>query len=220
MVPFNSQDQQDGEGLEEKGTNTARRGNRIYEHGVDRQNRFISILADLAEIKGYNKQREIRRRDGSFIERSDIRALLANVVSRGKEIHGQEEFVELLREAKVDPDLITNLNIKSKLTGYRDKSPIRKSSPPRDTAPKLYRETSPIRTPSPPPPIEQLKEQAVFEDITHKTKESPPLDGPPNIDGPFPIKRKAPESPFEPKRGRFEQTGNGWESADSDEYSD
>src|SRR5690349_11055664 len=90
-----------------------KKGNKIKDHALERQKRLLSIVLKLAEVKRYNNHLEIRRRDGTFMQNTDLIALLLQAVTPGRILLGQQEFVDLLREARVDPELVANLNIRS-----------------------------------------------------------------------------------------------------------
>ncbi|RWR99765.1 hypothetical protein B4U79_03256, partial [Dinothrombium tinctorium] len=77
--------------------------------------RMVKIVLRLASINGYDYDGRIRSKKGLFIDRSNIITLLNHAMSIGHPLIGEQEFIELLREAKVDPSLIINENVKTKL---------------------------------------------------------------------------------------------------------
>ena len=48
-------------------------------------------------------------------------------MSVGKVLHGEDEFIVLLAKCNIDPDLILNDNVKSKLISYLSQKPIVKN---------------------------------------------------------------------------------------------
>ena len=74
----------------------------------------MKILLKLAKINGYDLVGRVRNKNGSFINDSDLLDLINDAMSHGKLLLGQSEFINLLYEANVEPDLIINENIKAK----------------------------------------------------------------------------------------------------------
>ncbi|RWR98555.1 hypothetical protein B4U79_09641, partial [Dinothrombium tinctorium] len=77
--------------------------------------RMIKIVLRLASVNGYDDEGRIRSKKGIFIDKSNIITLLNHAMSIGHPLIGEQEFIELLREAKVDPSLIIHENVKTKL---------------------------------------------------------------------------------------------------------
>ena len=75
----------------------------------------MKILLKLAKINGYDLVGRVRNKNGSFINNSDLLDLINDAMSHGKLLLGQIEFINLLYEANVEPDLIINENIKAKV---------------------------------------------------------------------------------------------------------
>ena len=85
--------------------------------------RIMKMFLKLANIKGYDLIGRVRDSKGNFIRDSDIIALINHSLTHGKLLLGQNEFIHLLFEANVEPDLIINENIKSKLSNlYSNKT--------------------------------------------------------------------------------------------------
>src|SRR5712671_2265819 len=83
---------------------------------IDRLTRTFRIILSLAKISGYDDNGRILARDGvSYIQQSNIITLINNSLSLGRRPIGDEDFIALLRKAKVDPDLIVNETIKAQL---------------------------------------------------------------------------------------------------------
>jgi hypothetical protein len=75
----------------------------------------IKIILKLAKIDGYDNNLRIKNENGNFIENSNIINLLQNATIAAKVLIGQDAFINLLFNAGVEPDLIVNENVKSKL---------------------------------------------------------------------------------------------------------
>jgi len=76
---------------------------------------ILKIMSKLAAINAYDAEGNIRDENGNFIQNTDIAALLLHVMSPGKILHGEDKFIELLKEAKITHHLIFNESIKKKL---------------------------------------------------------------------------------------------------------
>ena len=102
----------------------------------DKIHRFIKIILKLARSVGYDENLRIKLKSGNYLENSNIVDLLTHAMSAGKILYGENEFIELLHESQVDPDLIINDNVRSKLIEFSNRKnnyvrPIlkKKSSP-------------------------------------------------------------------------------------------
>ena len=90
---------------------------------IDKLTRIMKMFLKLANIKGYDLIGRVRDSKGNFIKDSDIIALINHSLTHGKLLLGQNEFIHLLFEANIEPELIINENIKSKLTNlYSNKT--------------------------------------------------------------------------------------------------
>ena len=77
------------------------------------------IILKLGRIKGYDDNRHILGSDGKYVQGSDITMLLCEAMTPKRVLNGMDDFIKLLAKAKVDPDLIVNDNIRSRLTAYK-----------------------------------------------------------------------------------------------------
>lgn len=77
--------------------------------------KVMKILLKLAKINGYDIIGQIRNKKGEFINGSDLISLILNAMSHGKLLLGESEFIQLLKEANVEPELIVNENVRAKL---------------------------------------------------------------------------------------------------------
>jgi hypothetical protein len=88
----------------------------------DKIHRFIKIIIKLARYSGYDEELRIRLKNGKYLDKSNIVDLLTHAMSAGKLLYGENEFIELLHNCGVDPELIINDNVKSKLLQFSRKS--------------------------------------------------------------------------------------------------
>ena len=77
--------------------------------------RLLKVILKLAQIDGYDSLGRIRGQDGSFVSNSNIIHLLMHAMRTGRVLVGEAEFVKLLIEARVEPELLVNDNLKAKL---------------------------------------------------------------------------------------------------------
>jgi hypothetical protein len=85
---------------------------------IDRLTRILKIILKLASVKGYDEILRVKRDDESYVENSNIISLLNHSMSHGRLLTGLPEFIKLLYDARIDPDLIINENVRAKLYGY------------------------------------------------------------------------------------------------------
>lgn len=104
--------------------------NSIRAHALNRQRKILTIIRKLAKIDAYNEHGQIKTKNGTFLERSDIATLVLWAVSQDKIIHGLQEFVELLKTAGVTSDEVMNENLRIRLGGVTSSIPISKPSEP------------------------------------------------------------------------------------------
>src|SRR6266581_5540349 len=91
---------------------------RKYERTTfDKTARILKIALKLGSIRGYDDDYRVRREDNTYVSNSNIIALLNHLMSRGRLLNGLSELLPLLIEARVDPELIINENVKAKLYG-------------------------------------------------------------------------------------------------------
>lgn len=120
---YRSDDEEEHSGWDQKGSGILepdsepkkKSKNPIKAHAEDRQEKLLVLILKLAAIRGYNQIGNIKLPDGSYMPKTSISPLLQYVLSREKPVPGVNEFIQLLREAGVTPDLVTNENVKHKL---------------------------------------------------------------------------------------------------------
>jgi len=102
---------------------------------------IIKVALKLATINGYDDQYRIRNRNGKYLVNTNVHDLLNHCMSVGRKLTAENEFIELLAEADIDPDWILNENVKAKLiplVGYKNK-PAQYRPHPSQTASKSVR---------------------------------------------------------------------------------
>lgn len=96
-----------------------KKGNWIRDRAFDRYRKLIDITYVLAKYGAFNKDYQIKLRKGGHLVGSDGVALLMHALSPGKHMVGIQEFVELLADAGVTPDMVINENVKAMLQKLR-----------------------------------------------------------------------------------------------------
>ena len=76
---------------------------------------IIQMVLKLSQINGFNNDFNIRGNSGEFIPNTNIAKLLSLTQHRVRSQKGVPELINLLYEAKIDPNIIQNEGIKSKL---------------------------------------------------------------------------------------------------------
>jgi hypothetical protein len=82
---------------------------------IERFKNQVRILLKLGKIDPVDNNLRIKNENGVFIENSNIINLLHYATQDAKGLVGQEAFIMLLFKAGVEPELILNQDIKSKL---------------------------------------------------------------------------------------------------------
>jgi hypothetical protein len=82
---------------------------------MDSRHRLLKLILKLAFVNGYDDNNHLIGDNGQVIANSDIGSLISHALSHGKVLVGEHEFIQLLKRAKVDPELILNQNVKLKL---------------------------------------------------------------------------------------------------------
>jgi hypothetical protein len=82
----------------------------------------LKIILKLAKIDAYDTSLRIKNNKGDFIENSHIINLLQNATVLAKVLIGQDDFIKLLFQAKVEPELIANENVRTNLIKLYEKN--------------------------------------------------------------------------------------------------
>jgi hypothetical protein len=175
----------------------------------------ISIILKLAQVRGYNKFKQIKLRNGEYMANTNVVTLMRYILSTGHAMVGLREFVDLLNEAGVEPHEIWNDHVKGMMTGDR----LTRERPP------------PTQTPPNPPPAgvkrkrddedEAPVKRRRYEEVPQRMP-SDPLDS--DEDEPPPSRRMEEPSPSEseedepPPSRRLEEPSLGSDEDGSEEY--
>lgn len=110
---------QDGHGIDDDFQSppqtSQKKGNTIRDYALDRQRRLLQIVMRIASINGYNENMNIKDKNGKFVEGTDIIPLILYSVTKERLVKGIDSYVDLLVEAKVPPEVITNENLRQRL---------------------------------------------------------------------------------------------------------
>ena len=98
--------------------------------------RLIKIALKIAKINSYDDELRIIGDNGKCVEGSNLADLLKYGLTSQKIIIGENEFIKILHNANVDPQWITNENVRARLLSLKNSNIKRKRHP----------------TPPPPPP--------------------------------------------------------------------
>lgn len=96
--------------------------NSIRKYAAERQQKLLQIVLKLASYGGYDRDCKIETSNGEKVE---IVPLLLHAASPGRNITGISDFVDLLYNAGVQPELIINAGVREEL-----KSRMKNSSRP------------------------------------------------------------------------------------------
>ena len=94
----------------------------------ERQRQLIKLVLKLASISGYNEEGRLRLKDGTFSEELNVVPFLSLALRKGRNVKGIEDFVCLLREAKITPDMVVNEYLKQMLEETTVESPTTTTS--------------------------------------------------------------------------------------------
>ncbi|KAI1278129.1 hypothetical protein HDE_14405 [Halotydeus destructor] len=100
------------------------KGNFIRDRAVEKQRKLLRIVLKLAGVKGYNHLDQIKLKNGSYMQGTDIVILLIHALSPGKLITGLSEFVDLLHDAQVAPEMIINEHVRAMLEKLYGRGPM------------------------------------------------------------------------------------------------
>jgi hypothetical protein len=82
---------------------------------MSKQIRILKIALNLAKIDGFNEDLNIKKIDGTYNENSNLAQLLNITQNKVKINPGIEDLIYQMKKAKINPNLIINEIIKSKL---------------------------------------------------------------------------------------------------------
>ena len=108
---------------------------------LDKITKQLKIILKLAKVNGYDNNLRIKGSNNNYVDNSNIINLLNDAMITSKVLIGYNEFIKLLYESGVEPDLIINDNIKYQLMRMYEIQP-------KESSKDLYTKTAPteIRT--------------------------------------------------------------------------
>ena len=92
--------------------------------------KLLKIALKIALNNAYDENFNIKDSNGNPVSDSDIALLLNSAISPQRLLIGEEDFIRVLYESKVDPNWIVNENIRSKLLNYYPKPKFTPPPPP------------------------------------------------------------------------------------------
>lgn len=173
----------------------------------DKQTKILKIALKLAKINSFNDDLNIRKQDGTYNANSNVARLLALTQNRVRHVSGMPDLIRELFVAKIDPDLIINEMVKSRLIELYSKT----NPPPNEPPYSPQRSRSPSPPPSQPPAVPSAPPPSPERDIESEISlpsspvnlrqlpNNPRSPSPPPLLGPFYPENKSPEN-TEPKK--------------------
>ena len=128
------------------------------ERNPEKIQKLLKIALKIALNNAYDENFNIKDSKGNPVSDSDIALLLNSAISPQRLLIGEEDFIRVLYESKVDPNWIVNENIRSKLLNYYPKPKF--TSPPPPQPPNIN-----IGPPPPQEPIIQTIPQSNLQTI-------------------------------------------------------
>ena len=104
--------------------------------------RLIKIALKIAKINSYDDELRIIGNNGEYVEGSNLADLLKYVLTSQK-IIGENEFTKILHDANVDPQWITNENVRARLLSLKNSNIKRKRHPTPQPQPPQQSQISP-----------------------------------------------------------------------------
>ena len=102
--------------------------------------RLIKIALKIAKTNSYDEELRIIGENGNPIQNSNLPLLLKYVMTPEKVIVAENDFIRILYEAGVDPDWISNENVKYKLLNYRKPNKRKRETTPPPLQPNVIKE--------------------------------------------------------------------------------
>ena len=130
------------------------RGHALRTYAQDKQRKLLLVILQLAKRNAYSDDLKLKSRNGNFIEQTQFINLLNYALSPGKALPGVNDFIDILYDSKITPEMLINENVKSMLRdvykrkGHNFSKTTTESNeyiPPPETIP----ETQPVRDSEP-----------------------------------------------------------------------
>jgi len=92
------------------------------ERSTEKLKNTLGLILKIARIDGYDDHGRLHI-NGKTVENSDISTLIQHSLTPGRVLIGEREFIDLLHQAKINPTLIINDNMRAKLIDLRSGGP-------------------------------------------------------------------------------------------------
>jgi len=92
------------------------------ERSTEKLRNTLEMILKIAKIDGYDQHGRLHL-NGRIVENSDISTLIQHSLMPGRVLIGEREFIDLLHEARVNPTLIINDNMRAKLIQLGSRGP-------------------------------------------------------------------------------------------------
>ena len=79
-----------------------------------------NLILKLGQLGAYDSSRRIRGENGEYVQNTDIAHLIEEAMRPSRVVNGADQFIDLLVSCKVDPSIIVNDTLRSKLVRRMD----------------------------------------------------------------------------------------------------
>ena len=86
-----------------------------FEDSSDLLKRAVTLTLKLCRVQAFNDKFEIKGHEGKYLENTNVVDFLLDALKISIAPQGRKEFVKLLFEANVDPNLLLNTELKQEL---------------------------------------------------------------------------------------------------------
>ena len=102
------------------------KSNSIRSYALQRQSKMLQVVLKLAVAGAYDSNGEMTTSDGRQV---NVIPLILHCFTPGKAILGMDDFIQVMSEAGVDPDLVINDNVRELLLRHNTRPTISRSIP-------------------------------------------------------------------------------------------
>lgn len=95
------------------------KSNSIRSYALQRQSKMLQVVLKLAVAGAYDSNGEMTTSDGKQV---NVIPLILHCFTPGKTILGMDDFIQVMSEAGVDPELVINENVREMLLQHRTRS--------------------------------------------------------------------------------------------------
>lgn len=76
---------------------------------------MYNLILKLGQLGAYDSHRRIKGPNGEFVQNTDVAHLIDEAMRPSRVVNGADSFIDLLAACKVDPSIIVNDTLRSKL---------------------------------------------------------------------------------------------------------